>query len=191
MINLKEIPIFSKHIGTLMELSKDTAHNEYMTESQIEAINFDDVKTEYTNSLNLSEETASSVDALVKTKCLYFMEFKNGVMRGEIKKVKDKIRDSLLIFCDIANMHISETRKLLDFILVYNEEKNSKSHQKQKPIVIEDDSRVSIGKHFANKAHDEFILFGLENFKKLYFKEVHTYNKKEFEKFLKNCFASN
>lgn len=51
------------------------------------------------------------------------IEFKNGDMKSEKRRVKDKIRDSLLLFCDITEMRIAETRKAMDFILVYNIEK--------------------------------------------------------------------
>ena len=93
-----------------------------MTESQIEAVNFDKFKTKYTNDLRLSEECAASADALLQTDTgLAFVEFKNGKVNN--RNVKDKIRDSLLLFCDFTQKTISYTREHVDFIVVYNEER--------------------------------------------------------------------
>ena len=116
---------FRGHISTLKECSKDHSDPgciKFMTESQLEAINFDTVKTKYANDLVLSEECAASVDALLETdENIAFVEFKNGKVNN--RNIKDKIRDSLLLFCDLTKQTISDTRKNLDFIVVYNEEK--------------------------------------------------------------------
>ena len=114
---------FREHISTLKECSKDHSDPgciKFMTESQLEAINFDTVKTKYANDLVLSEECAASVDALLETdENIAFVEFKNGQVNN--RNIKDKIRDSLLLFCDLTKQTISDTRKNLDFIVVYNE----------------------------------------------------------------------
>lgn len=179
MIDVDAYDILSRNRTTLKELSKDTSGDEviYMTESSLEAIDFDHVKTEYTNSLNLSEESASSLDALafIGSSSL-FIEFKNGNMHNEKRKVKDKIRDSLLILSDIIKCDISFTRENLSFILVYNKDKTSRSHGPN--------SRQAISEHIMNKANIEEIRFGLDVFPILYFKEVHTYNEEEFEAYL-------
>ena len=50
---------FREHISTLKECSKDHSDPDcikFMTESQLEAINFDTVKTKYANDLVLSED---------------------------------------------------------------------------------------------------------------------------------------
>lgn len=47
-------------------------------------------------------------------------------MKNAKADVIHKLKDSLLIFCDIFNANISFTRKNALFILVYNEEKNKK-----------------------------------------------------------------
>ena len=63
-------------------------------------------------------------------------------------------------------------RKKDEFILIYNESKNSSS-------------RADIGKHLSKKAGKEFGMFGLERYISLYFKDVHTYTESEFEEFLR------
>ena len=182
---------FREHISTLKECSKDHSDPDcikFMTESQLEAINFDTVKTKYTNDLVLSEECAASVDALLeKDENLAFVEFKNGKVNN--RNIKDKIRDSLLLFCDLTKQTISDTRKNLDFIVVYNEEKNPPPNQIKKQAVSDAPSRIAIGKYFLSKGNEELIRFDLERYKHLYFREVHTYTKEEFDKYIEEKFA--
>lgn len=188
MINIEDYIIFKNNIKTLKELSADDSdpHNiQYMTESSISAVNFDSVKTKYANDLDLSEETMTSVDALVCTQDnMAFIEFKNGSMKKEKRKVKDKIRDSLLLFCDVTKKNISETRQKLDFVLVYNLEKNPLPNQLTKAMTQESASRIKIGNYFSHKGGQEFVLFDLKRFEKLYFRKVHTYAQEEFEQYL-------
>ena len=189
MINLEDYKIFKDSKKSLKELSKDDSNNdkiEFMTESEIEVIDFDSVKTKYTNELQLSEETAKSVDALTET-CdgLAFVEFKNGNMKNEKAKVKEKIRDSLLLFCDITNKTVSYTREKMDFVLVYNIEKNPLPNQVAKNEVRDSVSREAIAKYFLSMANKELIRFDLERFQTLYFKNVHTYSKAEFDLYWK------
>lgn len=190
MIDWKDYKIFSDNLSNLKEISKDDSDKEnidYMTDSLKEAVNFDAVKTEYTNGLNLSEENATSVDGIFEmSNHLIFIEFKNGNMKNQKRSVKDKIRDSLLIFCDITGKQVKDTREWLEFILVYNVEKNPMPHQvtKEETEVQESVSRTNIAKYFSSKAKKEFIRFDLEKFKDLYFYDVHTYSKEEFAEYL-------
>lgn len=177
MIKFDNYEIFRNKSETLKEISKDFSDLSaiaYMTDSEIEAINFDKVKTEYANDLGLSEECAYSVDTLAFLNDQnVFIEFKNGNMKNEKSKVKHKIRDSVLILCDILGWTISDTRDKLTFILVYNEAKNSSAKQQ-------------IKKHYMKKADEELILYDLGKFKNLYFKDVHTFNEQQFEEYMQN-----
>ena len=188
MIDWEIQKIFTNNSSTLKKISRDDSDKEkieYMTESERPAVDFDAVKTEYTNSLNLSEENADSVDGMFEANgSLVFVEFKNGNMKNEKAKVKSKIRDSLLIFCDITKTRIDDTRKIAEFILVSNLNKNPLPNQLKKRSVQESQSRVNIAKYLCQKAGKEFIRFDLERFQTLYFKAVHTYSKDEFEKYL-------
>ncbi len=163
---------------TLKETSKDDSDKNnvvYMTNSSLIVTNFDLVKTKYTNSLKLSEENAASVDAFVpKGDNVYFIEFKNGKLQASDKRnVRDKVRDSLLIYNDINNITITENRNSAIFILVYNEAKNK---NKSDPVV----------NPVMKLANQEKISFGMDRFKNLFFKEVHTYTEAQFEEFLQN-----
>ena len=185
MLNFDNYEILRDKKVTLKETSKDDSKQkedvvEFMTESALQVINFDGVKTEYTNKLGLSEETATSVDALTQT-CdhIVFIEFKNGKVHNS--EVKSKIKDSLLILCDILGKNIDYTRKNLDFVLVYNESKNTVPNQYKKRIPQESTSRSYITKTFLQKGGQEIVLFDLERYKNLYFRTVHTFPKEEFE----------
>lgn len=192
-IQCDKIALFRDNMSSLKETSKDSdsPNPECMTNSEIAVINFDKVKESYIKNMKLSH-TPCSNDALYidKNGDLYFIEFKNGIMtRPIIFNVYNKIYDSLLIFNDIVEQNISFCRKHVNFILVYNEGKNSsedcdnesKHSSKDCEMKNQDSSKAKIGKHFYSKAKKKYIRFGLEQFEKLYFQEVFTYTQQEFE----------
>ncbi len=192
MIKIDDYDILCDNKMTLKELSKDDSDNEnieYVTDSMLVATNFDLVKRLYTNSLGLSEEVVSSADALVETNdSIALIEFKNGTVVN--REIKDKARDSLLILCDIIEKEISYTRKYLDFVLVYNESKNPLPNQYTKGVVRDSSSRLNISKYFLQKGKEEIVLYDLNRYKGIYFREIHTYTQEEFEEYLKSNFAS-
>lgn len=173
MININDYDILRNNRKSLKELSEDTANSEYMTESTMEAIDFDTVKESYTRKLKLPMTNAFSVDAILcKDNKIIFIEFKNGFMeKATIQNVHDKVRDSLLILNAITDINVCTTQKEAEFILVYNERKNN--------------SKKNITNSIMKKAKKEMILFGLHRFETLYFKDVHTYTKQEFNQYIK------
>lgn len=186
MIDLKSYNIFVKNKKTLKETSKDDSNPadiQYMTESELEVVDFDMVKRDYVNTLGLSEDNAASIDAVVQFEDhIAFVEFKNGKVNN--RNIKDKARDSLLIFSDITKKSTTFTRDKVDFIVVYNSEKNPLPNQMKKAKLQESPSRIAIARHFMEKAQKELILFDLERYEKLYFRKVHTYSTDMFEKYL-------
>lgn len=173
MFDLDSIEIFKQHLSSLKQTSYDEANKKFMTEDERSVVDFDSVKEAYLKSLGCQAESISSVDALMQNSAkVIFVEFKNGVMKKEKPKVSSKIKDSLLIFGGLAHSDINYTRENAEFILVYNEEKNPRS------------SIDNIREHFVNCAKDKDTRFGLGDYKKLYFKNVHTYTKQEFEECL-------
>ena len=189
MINLKDYAIFRENTTTLEETSKDDDSSQCMTHSGREAVNFDKVKGEFVKNLALSDNPKSN-DALFDdgSGCLVFVEFKNGFMdKQEQFAVRKKNYDSMLMFTDITSSRISETRKFMKYILVYNEEKNysnSGKESEKKTTVQESASYDDIAKMFGECADEEYIHFGLRMFKNYCFKEVHTYTEKEFDDYL-------
>ncbi len=185
-MKLDAFPLFAGHKTTLMQASRDDSdreHVRYMTQSDLEAVDFDLVKRLYTNDLGLSEERATSVDAIVQFEDhIDFIEFKNGKVNN--RNIKDKARDSLLIFSDVTGETIAYTRDHVDYIVVYNIEKNPLPNQLKKGALQDSPSRISIATHFLEKAERPFIQFDLEKYQKLYFRKVRTYSKEEFEAYL-------
>ena len=181
-IQYDNLEIFKNNMSSFMETSKDTDSEtiKYMTQSDIEVINFDQVKDDYIKDMKLSNTPCSS-DALYISKNgeLYFVEFKNGLMKKDkVYNVYNKIYDSLLIFNDITGKNISFCREHVNFILVYNESKNP---YKTDEVSMEDSPKARIGKYFISKANKRYIRFDLERFKKIYFRDVFTYTETEFE----------
>lgn len=186
MIDLNSYEIFSESRQSLKETSKDDSNSQdiqYMTTSEMEVINFDLVKMKYANALDLSEESATSVDAILPFRDgIIFLEFKNGIVNN--RNIKDKARDSLLIFLGIIKKSIEYSRRYIDFVVVYNAEKNPLSSQEKKRRLQETPSRVSIATCLMNKAGEEFVRFDLERYKTLYYRNIHTYTKDNFDRYL-------
>ena len=189
----KKINLKIYNTSTLKQTSKDDNNEEYMTESQIKVINFDSVGGDkYTRNNNLSIQLKTNdVLFLHKDERYTFIEFKNGKLldksnRIDIKKLKDielKILNSMFVLGDIEGKSLNTLKEITNYILVYNEEKNSPN---------EKNSILEIGNYFVNQGSnlsivestfekDEIICFGLEKFKGYCFKNVHTYSKEEFE----------
>ena len=174
----QNISLFRNHMKSLKEISYDDENKKHMTQSMALAISFDDAIKDYLKAYDCPNETLKSVDAIAEfNKKPVFIEFKNGVLDKKETKIKipDKMKDSLLVFGDIADCTINYTRESVEFILVYNLDKNPK-----KPI----DFKEEINGHFFRYAKTQNIRFGLGKYKNLYFKDVRTYSADEFEVFL-------
>lgn len=198
MININEIEIFNAHIDTLKNTSKDTENEDYMVESNLRVVNFDDVKRDYINSLNLpvykdgKSERCKSFDALYVDKkgTVFFIEFKNGKMTGETKKVEIKMRDGLLLFCDLTEKNLGFTRKYVEFILVYNENnapivgQEKKEYEKEEVLFLKQqksDPLNHIITSIFGKSEFEFVRYGYRKYEGVFFKKVHTYSKTDFK----------
>lgn len=182
--------IFQDNKTTLREASKDDSSDLYMTESFLEVVNFDKVKEEYIRGMKLAYTPCSS-DALYygEDDKVYFIEFKNGLMDNRtVYNVQEKIYTSLLIYTDIIDERISSCKENLNFILVYNEKKNMDKVKKEQTKYEGDTCKRQIGKYFSEKARKNFIAFGLEKFKDIYFKDIYTYTQKEFEERFVNVY---
>ena len=194
MLQLKRYPLFKDNMDVLKNLSVDNSsphEKRYVTDSQLPAVNFDRVKDVYTRQLHISNECACSVDALLNIHGTpTFVEFKNGIVQNEQGNIKNKVRDSLLILCDVTGKHISYTRNSMDFILVYNAVRNpmtpneeSLAHEAcglQKPS----GSLEYICQQISRLSKQEFVRFNMKPLRGMYFKEVHTFTIDQFHEFL-------
>lgn len=188
MINIHKYSVFKDCETTLRETSKDDSEPNnivYMTNDMRKVVDFDLVKTKYTNKLGLSEEVAKSVDALYDAKCKdIFIEFKNGKIKGKNASIKEKVRTSLLLFYDITGKNAAYTRDNGEFVLVYNKEKNTDIERVKESSVQKSTSREEIAGIVHKLAKEEFVRFGMDSFKGLFFGDVHTYTETEFEQYL-------
>lgn len=184
MINIEDYSIFLSNKSSLKETSKDNHDGKeiYMTESEIDVVDYDKVKDKYVESLTLSEVPCSN-DALYigESGELYFIEFKNGCIDKKVVfDIRLKIFDSLLMFMDICKLTADFTRDNLEYILVYNETKNTCDDDESTNMQASR-SRLTIGRHFyERKAKKRFVRFNLERFEKLYLKKIYTYTEQEF-----------
>ena len=162
--------LLSQNITTLKAASRDSAHDEYMTESELHVVNFDRVKTRYLNELRCSEEMASSVDALAKGEdgTLYMIEFKNGDCKPEGDKIRLKIKDSLLILCDICHKRLDDARKNVVFVLVVNPSRTNLTFQDRMAIAM------------ANKSGKTSVFCGLDKIAGVFVRKVLIFDKENF-----------
>ena len=158
---------------TLKQTSYDDAKNEYMTESEYPVIDFDAVKEAYLLNKGAKIEELKSADALVNcAQKIVFIEFKNGSMKNEKKGVKEKMKDSMFILVDLLDSTIEYVRSNVAFVVVYNKEKNPRSSPS---MDIFSDIVSKLG-------HDRICRFGFDNYRKLYFNNIITYNYEQFNK---------
>lgn len=127
MSNYENISIFNKYKTILKKTSYDKTNKIYMTDSSIEVVDFDKVKEEYCSPLKLNEPPKSCDALYLKENKVFLIEFKNGIVNTF--DVRKKIYDSILLFTDLTNCGISQTRKDIEYILVYDREKNSKNKE--------------------------------------------------------------
>lgn len=189
---------------TLQETSLDNGTP--MVNSQLMVCPFDKIKEWYVSEMvPLANPNPKSNDALYfgEEEC-FFIEFKNGKISNEVNfEINKKIYDSLFILFDLGYTDkkgnlvnsISYTRNAMTYILVYNEENYSKfgpTRQTKEGIDRQEKASTSAHRNELYKAmrrlaNEEFVLFGLDQFKNYLFKNVYTYNEKEFEeKFVKS-----
>lgn len=168
---------YSKHPKKMLkECSEDKKNSSFMVESEIKAIDFDDVKDKYCESWERNDLLRSN-DALYrksKNDEFYFIEFKNGNLKtrkGEKEfALLEKIYDSLFILRETGLRYIPYKYLKINYILVYNEEKN--------PI---NNSNSKSARHLAGISKKKFVRFGIDKFENYLFNQVDTVTEKEFE----------
>ncbi len=187
MSEILNLSIFEECKDTLRKTSKDDDGFSLLENQNFEkiddvVINFDLVKQKFCNSNNTTEECFKSADALIysnKSGKIQFVEFKNG--KVENPNVKSKLKDSLLIFLEIADKRLEFSRENLDYILVYNPDKlKSKT---ESPAM--DGFGNTLGQH----AKKEVIKFGLGIYKGFCYKDVFTFSPKDFMSYYLNNYS--
>lgn len=200
-----EIEIFVNNKKSLFEVSLDDSDKNNLVNmvdadkdiSKDIVIDFDDVKTDFCSKFHKSNEVFKLADALFYSKTknkLIFVEFKNG----KVRDVKTKLKDSLLVLSNILDANLGFCREHLEYIVVYNYEKNKKYVEQEKDKCRKEEQNKSQSlieeytERFVKKlfmfAKDEIILWDLELMQDICVSAVHTYTVDEFvEYYSKNC----
>lgn len=169
--------IYNQMLGAFSDTLKQTSEDvnksgtdKYMTSCEVPVVNVDRFKDDFVKDMELAS-VPKSCDALFKSPegGYFLIEFKNGVI-NPLKKyeIKIKIFESLLLLSERFSQTTDFTRNNVIFILVYNKE-------------AQNTSLSSLKEDLFVLAQDRKIHFGLNHFRKLYFKDVFTYSKSEFE----------
>lgn len=164
---------------TLKNTSIDTSDEnspKYMTPCQKEVVYFDQFKIDFMKTLLITDEKdfCKSCDAIYMTvpqKEFFMIEFKNGDFKN--KDIRIKILESLLLLSK-KYPKTNFVQGNMYFIFVYNENVCGQEQHKNTEV-------KNVSKYVFEQAKEHEIRFGLSRFKKLYFKDVFTYSKVEFE----------
>ena len=162
---------FNETKETVKDISYDESNDEYMSESELEAYNFDKVKEKFSNKYDI--KPPKSVDGLMlQYEKLIFLEFKNGNIDSKAKKeICDKIFCSFLVLLTILDGKVSDLKNKLKFILIYNKDKNGD---------------INIDINLSKDANlPECKQFDLSGYSKLYFFQADIFDKDKFDNFLK------
>ena len=178
MIDLSKKNILTDNLTTLEETSYDKINSQYMTHSNFEVVHFDKVKEKYIfKKTGIPSKNLRSNDALVilndgKEPKFIFIEFKNGNLdkiyheEFEHEKIRSKINESLWILNDILDETLSFDKNNINYILVYNKEKNN---------------NYALKTISAKKAGKSFLIGGFSRYN-VFFHDVKTVNDDEFKK---------
>lgn len=175
MISIKEKynNILSNHIVSFKQISYDSSKNEYLVNSEVNAVNFDNVVAEYSEINMIKNNRMKSLDALFQNDDeLVFIEFKNTAKNVK-EDVKYKIYGSIYVLLDISGLTTDYIREHVKFILVYKQKSLLKEISQQK---IEDSML-----NYSKIERNNIIRFNMGEYKGTLFKEVYTYTSDEFK----------
>ena len=170
-----------KHLKSISEISYDKSNNEYMTDSMLKAVDFDEVKNQFVSTMGTRGCPAPrSNDALYidRNDDYYFIEFKNGKINNY--ELMQKNYDSTFILAVVLSEKFEILKKKLNYILVYNETKYPNEKVEDR-YVQESAYRDKIGKNFSKKSNTSFVKFNQGFFENYLFSKVYTLDKSEFQ----------
>lgn len=168
--------VLKEHYCTLKKASKDSSNGEYLCESQLPVMNFDKMPPYYQKSRPGTRPMSNDALYIAPNDTWYLIEFKNG----QVKKadIHDKIYDSILMLLDLGIIpDLDFARRHMEYILVYNREKNQRLEQSQ--------SRDDLYGYMGRLARQEACFWDIDRFAGYLLKNSHTYSQEEFqEKFV-------
>ncbi|MCI8869922.1 MAG: hypothetical protein HFF39_05175 [Lawsonibacter sp.] len=161
---------------TLKRASKDSSNGEYLCESQLQVLNFDQMPQLYRQTCPTAQTKSNDALYIAPNDVWYFIEFKNGQVRKA--DIHNKIYDSVLMLLDMKIIpDLDFARRHMEYILVYNREKNQRLEQSQ--------SRDDLYGYMGRLAQQEACFWDIGRFAGYLLKNSHTYSQEEFrEKFV-------
>lgn len=187
MIDMEKILFFAGEFWTLQDTSRDTNNPErYVTDAILTVVNFDIVQKEYYHKLArdnqfgqllgrklTDDDLPKSADALYYSSNdeLFLIEFKLSKRNTKSREIREKALESLFSLMEITQIDRDYARNNITFIVAY--------YEVQKP------SRSKIHERVSSLANKTPILFDLERYKGLYFKEILTLDHDKFDEYIK------
>lgn len=181
MNNILEDEYFIQYISSLKDTSYNKSAKTFLTNSDLQVINFDKVKDNFVSDKKIS--SPSSVDALYYNNgILYFIEFKDAECKEHI--LHKKIYDSIIILSSKLNISVNEIVKNSIYIVVFSSEKNKDI--KSKTYIETPNAYYDITNAFIKNYNQYTIFFKLEQFKNYLFKDAYTISEKTFNENISN-----
>ena len=162
-------------------VSYDSDNDVCMTGSMTTVVNFDQLVRGYSDSRKISCVCSADAFYCDSNGACYLIEFKNGKLdKGKMFEIKQKIYDSLLVLSDLTDTTLKDYRNELEFILVYNKEKNPDLFNVF-PAPSNSPSLRTMTNGMAQKAKKPFKEESLGSFERYCFKKVSEMSADEFE----------
>lgn len=150
------------YLKTISNMSKN--QDTSLVESEILGIDFDAIKDDYFKSYNCTHPSTSNDSVINYKDSDYFIEFKDQ-KKPNTKEIREKIRNSLLIYLDKIDEKISYARHNLGYILVYNPNKQENYNRLKESIGSLTQDRFGLKKDFEGLYFKEVICIPADKFK--------------------------
>lgn len=181
---IAEHQLYSCYITRLREASYDKSNNEYLSESVLPVLNFDEMVAGYASALSIPCPSSADAFFCASDEEGWLIEFKNGVVdRRNRHSLEKKIYDSVLVLADITGKPIEECRGKLTFVLVLNREKNTK-HLKEVTAPSDSKALSAFACMLSEKGGKRFIPYGLGKFQNYILKDIIVVDDKDFDSVL-------
>lgn len=164
---------------TLTKVSQDDFGNSVIENTQ-EVYNFDKIAEQVARRYRASKP-ARSCDALYIKDAdnIFLMEFKNTrSSRVPKNHLKQKAYDSVMtLLCAVdPALSLEEVRKKVTFVVIYNNAETNAEHIAESKAIDQMKEKM-----YELSNRKRVILFGLEIYKDVFYKDVYTLDKTEFE----------
>jgi len=174
---IDKLPEQLNTIRTLKREFVDTTNKEFLVDSNLKVINFDQFSKKYSSKFHLPVQPKTN-DALYidQDGKWTFIEFKNGNMKPA--DIYRKLYDSLIMLNEFEFVSWEFSRKNITYILVYNEDEYNSQYGEGLQVSA---SRTKIYNGIRNRANQTRNLYDLKKLEGYLFESIYTYNQDEFK----------